>query len=59
LENGESVFIWPENIGKKFKDFNELCIAADKNEIPRDCIVNNTLSGQGGLLKYKMIMKNR
>lgn len=59
LENGESVFIWPENIGKKFKDFNELCIAVNKNEIPPECIVNNTLAGSAGLLKYKMLMKNR
>lgn len=59
LKNGESVFIWPENIGKKFKDFNELCIAVKKNEVPRECIINNTLSGEAGLLKYKMLMKNR
>lgn len=59
LENGESVFVWPENIGKKFKDFNELCIATDKNEIPRECVINNTLCGSAGLLKYKLLMKKR
>lgn len=59
LENGESVFIWPEKIGKRYKDFNELCVAAKQNEVPRECIVNNTLTGELGLLKYKLLMKNR
>lgn len=59
LENGESVFIWPEKIGKRYKDFNELCVAANQNEVPRECIVNNTLTGEMGLLKYKLLMKNR
>lgn len=59
LENGESVFIWPEKVGKRFKDFNEMCIAGNQNEVPRECIINNTLTGEAGLLKYKLIMKNR
>lgn len=59
LENGESVFIWPEKVGKRFKDFNEMCMAANKNEVPPECIINNTLTGEAGLLKYKLLMKNR
>jgi hypothetical protein len=59
LENGESVFVWPEKVGKRFKDFNEMCMAGKQNEVPKECIVNNTLSGEAGLLKYKLLMKNR
>lgn len=59
LENGESVFVWPENIGKRFKDFNELCIASKKDEVPRECVINNILRGETGLLKYKLLMKRR
>lgn len=59
LEKGESVFIWPEKAGKKFKDFNEMCIAGKFNEVPAEHIINNTLSGTAGLLKYKLLMKNR
>lgn len=59
LENGESVFIWPEKVGKRFKDFNEMCMIGKQNEVPRECIINNTLTGETGLLKYKLLMKNR
>lgn len=59
LENGEAVFIWPENIGRQYKDFNEMCVKNNINEIPRECIINNVLEGLPGALKYKLIMKNR
>jgi hypothetical protein len=29
------------------------------DEVPKECITNNTLSGEAGLLKYKLLMKNR
>lgn len=51
LKNGENVFIWPENIGKNFKDFNELCVAAQKDGIPKEYVVNNTVSGQSRAIK--------
>lgn len=59
LENGESVFIWPEVIGKQYKDFNELCVAMNKNEIPINAVKENTLTGKLGLIKYNLLMKNR
>jgi hypothetical protein len=59
LENGETVFIWPERVGKQFKDFNEMCMVGKQNEVPRECIMSSILSGPGGLLKYKLLMKNR
>lgn len=59
LENGESVFVWPEKVGKRFKDFNEMCIFGNQNEVPRECIINNTFKGESDLLRYKILMKNR
>lgn len=56
LNRGESVFMWPESIGKQFKDFNDLCVAVKKNEVPIEAIRNNILKGQAGLLKYKMLI---
>lgn len=56
LSQGESIFMWPETIGKQFKDFNELCVNVKKNEVPIEAIRNNILSGERSLLKYKMLM---
>lgn len=53
------MFIWPESIGRKYKDFNELCVALKINEIPVESVTNETLCGEAGLMKYKIIMKNR
>ena len=58
LNQGESVFMWPESIGKQFKDFNELCVSVKKNEVPIEAIRNNILTGEKGLLKYKMLIGN-
>ena len=41
LEQGERVFIWPESLSK-FKDFNELCMHFDLNEISSKLIDDNT-----------------
>lgn len=58
LSQGESVFMWPESVGKQFKDFNELCINLKKNEVPIEAIRNNILVGESGLLKYKMLIRS-
>lgn len=56
LELGENVFIWPESIGRKYKDFNEWCIAEQKNSVDQDIILNNTFNNQIiGLMKLKSI----
>ena len=54
LDNGETVFIWPEKIGKKFKDINDICIAAKINEISPQYIIENSHEG----LKAKLLMSN-
>lgn len=59
LEKGEKVFIWPEKLGRKYKDFNELCVSNGFDYIPRKFVLENILSGENSLLKYKLIMKNR
>lgn len=59
LEKGEAVFVWPEKAGKKFKDFNEMCIKGKMDEVPKECVLNNVLEGEVGLLKYKLLMKKR
>jgi hypothetical protein len=52
IDNGETVFVWPEKIGKKFKDFNDLCIAANIDEISPRFIIENSSNG----LKAKLLM---
>ena len=52
---GESVFIWPKNIGKKYKDFNEWCIAEEKNSVDQEIILNNTFNDMQGLLQLGQI----
>lgn len=56
LNMGESVFIWPKEIGKKYKDFNEWCIAEEKNSVDQDIILNNTYNDCKGLLQLSSII---
>jgi hypothetical protein len=48
LEQGESVFIWPNT---HYKDLNEMCIDKKLNEIEPSYIIENTFSNLRGLLK--------
>ena len=57
LKQGETVFIWPETLGKKYKDFNDLAIAANKDEIGWDWIQKNTFEGLEGIVKMTEIKK--
>jgi hypothetical protein len=41
-DNGFDVFKWPKEIGKKFKDINELCVRYKYNEFPYKFIIKNT-----------------
>lgn len=59
LEQGEKVFIWPEAIGKKFKDFNDIAIAGNKSEIKEEFIQKNTCEGLTGILKLSEITRSR
>ena len=57
LKQGETVFIWPETLGKKYKDFNDLAQAANKDEIGWDWIQKNTFEGLEGIVKMTEIKK--
>ena len=57
LKQGETVFIWPETLGKKYKDFNDLAIAAKKDEISWKFIQKNTFEGLEGIVKMTEIKK--
>ncbi len=57
LKQGETVFIWPETLGKKYKDFNDLARAANKDEISWDWIQKNTFEGLEGIVKMTEIKK--
>lgn len=42
IELGETVFIWPEDIGKKYKDINDFCIDQKKDSIDPNFIISNS-----------------
>lgn len=52
VECGETVFIWPEDMGKKFKDINDYCISNKKDFIDPDFFVQNSYSD----IKAKLMM---
>ena len=45
------IFIWPKEL-KKFKDFNDICVAGHKDKIKPEFILKNTYSG----LKAKLLL---
>jgi len=52
LKQNQNVFIWPES-HMKYKDFNDICIANNTDEVPVEFILENTYSGLKGLIKLK------
>jgi hypothetical protein len=54
IKQGETVFIWPEDLGKSFKDINEYCIAKNLDYISPDFIAENSYDG----LKAELLMVN-
>lgn len=52
IKQGETVFIWPEDKGKSFKDFNDYCIATNTFSINPEFIINNSFNS----LKAELIM---
>ena len=50
-DNNEKVFIWPKEL-KRFKDFNDICVAGNKDKIRPEFILKNTHSG----LKAKLLL---
>ncbi len=52
IESGETVFIWPEKLGKKFKDINDVCIAGKRDSIDPQFFIENSYSN----LKAKLVL---
>lgn len=52
IENEETVFIWPEDLGKKYKDINEYCVSNKLDSIDPEFLINNSYSG----IKAKLLM---
>jgi len=52
IDMNETVFIWPEKVGKLYKDFNDACIATNITEISPKFIIDNSYTG----LKAKLLM---
>jgi len=55
LNQNEAVFIWPQHLGSKYKDFNETCVAVGLNEISSKFIKENAFRSLEGVLKLKEI----
>lgn len=55
LHAGECVFIWPKNIGTRFKDINEMCVYFKLDEISDQYILENTYCGLKGIVKLKQV----
>jgi hypothetical protein len=54
-DQGETVFIWPEKIGRKYKDFNDLAIKFNINEISAKFIADNSYTGMGAKIALEAI----
>jgi hypothetical protein len=52
IDSGERVFIWPKT---KMKDFNDLAVNSNINEIPTKFIIQNSFSGLQAKLKIKQL----
>ena len=55
LQDGHCVFIWPRDVGKRFKDVNDMCVYFNVNQITEKFILDNTYCGLKGLVKLKQI----
>jgi hypothetical protein len=55
INSGKKVFIWPKNLGQRFKDFNQMCIELGRDEISHDFIKRNTREGIAGKVKMKLM----
>lgn len=59
LKQDQRVFIWPEKFGTKFKDFNDIAIKCNINEINHNFLQKNTFEGLEGIIRLSEIKKSR
>ena len=55
LNQNETVFIWPESIGTKFKDFNNMTMRFSLDSIDYKFIIDNSHKGLKGKLLFSKI----
>jgi len=55
LKNKQCVFMWPKELGQKFKDINDVCIYFKIDSISEQFILDNTFCGLKGIVKLKQI----
>jgi hypothetical protein len=48
LDAGLSVFIWPKNLGLKYKDFNAIAVGQKMNKIPATFVDEHSYNGLKG-----------
>jgi hypothetical protein len=53
IEIGETVFIWPVDYGRKYKDFNDITIELKTDQVEPEFITSNSFSGL--LAKTKLL----
>lgn len=58
-DQGEHVFIWPESIGTKYKDLNDLCTVTNIPGIGYKFIEKHSYTGMKAQLLLKNIQSNR
>lgn len=56
---GEKVFIWPEKLGRHYKDFNEMCVKHKLNEVTCQFVVRNSFSGLEGQIRLGQLRGSR
>lgn len=57
LKDGHTVFIWPEKYGKRFKDFNDICMSYNINEVKHNFIQKNSFNGVEGILRLSNLKR--
>ena len=55
LKSNECVFIWPKDVGTRFKDINEMCVFFEIDRLSRQYILDNTYCGLKGLVTLNQI----
>lgn len=59
IELGENVFIWPQAEGTKFKDFNDIAIAQNRDEISPQFVLDNTFRELEATVRTAEIKRSR
>lgn len=58
IEQGERVFIWPDDLGLQYKDFNDYCVGERVDEFPRSILQDNTYKGERANLRLSAVELN-